>query len=56
MDKGGIAELATPLELWKMDGIFRSMCDRSGIRVEDIEHAKLELDQLDAAATAAANP
>lgn len=55
MDAGRIAELATPLELWKMDGIFRSMCDRSGIRVEDIEHAKLELDQLDAAA-AAANP
>ncbi|PNP37043.1 hypothetical protein TGAMA5MH_11060 [Trichoderma gamsii] len=57
MDKGRIAELATPLELWKMDGIFKSMCDRSGIRVEDIEHAKLELDQLDAAAAAAvANP
>lgn len=57
MDAGRIAELATPLELWKMDGIFRSMCDRSGIRVEDIEHAKLELDQLDAAAAAAAaNP
>lgn len=55
MDAGRIAELATPLELWKMDGIFRSMCDRSGIRVEDIEHAKLELDHLDAAA-AAANP
>lgn len=57
MDAGRIAELATPLELWKMDGIFRSMCDRSGIRLEDIEHAKLELDQLDAAAAAAAaNP
>lgn len=53
MDAGRIAELATPLELWKMEGgIFRSMCDRSGIRVEDIEHAKLELDLLDAAAAA----
>ncbi|KAL6854188.1 P-loop containing nucleoside triphosphate hydrolase protein [Trichoderma novae-zelandiae] len=51
MDAGRIAELATPLELWqKEDGIFRGMCDRSGIRVEDIESAKLELDQLDAAA------
>ncbi|KAL9471438.1 hypothetical protein ACSS6W_009379 [Trichoderma asperelloides] len=56
MDAGRIAELATPLELWKMEGgIFRSMCDRSGIRVEDIEHAKLELDQLDAAAAAASS-
>ncbi|KAL6699968.1 P-loop containing nucleoside triphosphate hydrolase protein [Trichoderma pleuroticola] len=56
MDAGSIAELASPLDLWKMEGgIFRSMCDRSGIRVEDIESAKLELDQLDAAtATAAA--
>lgn len=56
MDAGRIAELATPLELWKMEGgIFRSMCDRSGIRVEDIEHAKLELDLLDAAAAAASS-
>ncbi|KAL7793341.1 P-loop containing nucleoside triphosphate hydrolase protein [Trichoderma afarasin] len=55
MDAGQIAELASPLDLWKMEGgIFRSMCDRSGIRVEDIESAKLELDQLDAATAAAA--
>jgi ABC-type multidrug transport system fused ATPase/permease subunit len=54
MDAGRIAELDTPLELWKKeDGIFRGMCDRSGIRVEDIESAKLELDQLTAAAAAA---
>ncbi|KAH0495273.1 hypothetical protein TgHK011_008837 [Trichoderma gracile] len=53
MDAGRIAELDTPLELWKKeDGIFRGMCDRSGIRVEDIESAKLELDQLTAAAAA----
>ncbi|KFA61277.1 hypothetical protein S40285_05521 [Stachybotrys chlorohalonatus IBT 40285] len=39
MDAGSIAELGTPLELWKQGGIFRSMCDRSRIRVEDIEAA-----------------
>ncbi|KAF4120533.1 ABC-type multidrug transport system, ATPase and permease component [Geosmithia morbida] len=41
MDAGRIAELDTPLELWKKeDGIFRSMCDRSGIRLEDIRGAR----------------
>ncbi|GFF26271.1 ABC transporter C family member 1 [Aspergillus lentulus] len=40
MDKGEIAELGPPLELWKRMGIFRSMCDRSGIRREDIEAAR----------------
>ncbi|EON98628.1 putative multidrug resistance-associated protein 2 protein [Phaeoacremonium minimum UCRPA7] len=41
MDQGRIAELDEPLELWKKeDGIFRGMCDRSGIRVEDIRGAK----------------
>ncbi|KAF7562107.1 hypothetical protein G7046_g2035 [Stylonectria norvegica] len=40
MDAGRIAELGTPLELWKQEGgIFRSMCDRSGIRVADIHGA-----------------
>ncbi|KAH7318562.1 ABC transporter family protein [Stachybotrys elegans] len=39
MDAGSIAELDTPLELWKQGGIFRSMCDRSGIRLEDIQGA-----------------
>jgi ABC-type multidrug transport system fused ATPase/permease subunit len=44
MDKGKIAEMGPPLDLWKMeDGIFRGMCDRSGIRVEDIQGAKDEL-------------
>ncbi|KAL5041870.1 hypothetical protein BDW71DRAFT_201014 [Aspergillus fruticulosus] len=33
-------ELGPPLELWKRMGIFRSMCDRSGIRREDIEAAR----------------
>ncbi|KAI1199553.1 P-loop containing nucleoside triphosphate hydrolase protein [Nemania serpens] len=37
MDAGRIAELGTPLELWEVDGgIFRSMCERSGIRHEDL--------------------
>ncbi|KAK8001793.1 hypothetical protein PG991_014015 [Apiospora marii] len=41
MDAGRIAELDSPLNLWKReDGIFRSMCDRSGIRFEDIAGAK----------------
>ncbi|KAI1636918.1 P-loop containing nucleoside triphosphate hydrolase protein [Biscogniauxia mediterranea] len=40
MDAGRIAELDTPLALWEREGgIFRSMCDRSGIRVEDIRGA-----------------
>ncbi|KAL2869784.1 P-loop containing nucleoside triphosphate hydrolase protein [Aspergillus lucknowensis] len=39
-DKGEIAELGPPLELWKRMGIFRSICDRSGIRREDIEAAR----------------
>jgi ABC-type multidrug transport system fused ATPase/permease subunit len=44
MDKGKIAEMGPPLELWKMEGgIFRGMCDRSGIRVEDIHGAREEL-------------
>ncbi|KAI1115856.1 P-loop containing nucleoside triphosphate hydrolase protein [Nemania sp. NC0429] len=37
MDAGRIAELGTPLELWAVEGgIFRSMCERSGIRHEDL--------------------
>ncbi|KAL5615528.1 uncharacterized protein BROUX77_001365 [Berkeleyomyces rouxiae] len=37
MDRGQIAQLDTPLNLWKEEGgIFRSMCDRGGIRLEDI--------------------
>ncbi|KAF4965895.1 hypothetical protein FSARC_6365 [Fusarium sarcochroum] len=43
MDAGRIAELDTPMELWKRGGIFRSMCDRSGIRVEDIHGAREEM-------------
>lgn len=44
MDQGRIAELDTPLNLWKMEGgIFKGMCERSGIRAEDIEGAREEL-------------
>lgn len=41
MDQGRIAELGPPLELWGIEGgIFRGMCERSGIRIEDIRGAK----------------
>ncbi|KAI4143311.1 MAG: hypothetical protein L6R39_004621 [Caloplaca ligustica] len=42
MDQGRIAELDTPLRLWEEGSIFRSMCDRSGIRREDFEETKIE--------------
>ncbi|KAF2644264.1 hypothetical protein P280DRAFT_228439 [Massarina eburnea CBS 473.64] len=35
MDAGTIAELDSPIRLYDAGGIFRSMCDRSGIRRED---------------------
>lgn len=38
MDQGQIAEVDSPLRLWERDGgIFRGMCDRSGIRREDFD-------------------
>lgn len=44
MDAGRIAELGAPIDLWHQEGgIFRSMCDRSGIRVEDIARARENL-------------
>ncbi|KAH8887388.1 hypothetical protein GQ53DRAFT_292786 [Thozetella sp. PMI_491] len=53
MDKGSIAEMAAPIDLWNIEGgIFRGMCDRSGIRVEDIANAKRDMGLLDAGATA----
>ncbi|KAJ5980294.1 hypothetical protein N7481_007592 [Penicillium waksmanii] len=37
MDRGQIAEMDHPAVLWKKeDGIFRAMCERSGITMEDI--------------------
>lgn len=35
MDQGNVAELDAPVTLYDQGGIFRSMCDRSGIRRED---------------------
>ncbi|KMU80457.1 LOW QUALITY PROTEIN: multidrug resistance-associated protein 5 [Coccidioides immitis RMSCC 3703] len=35
MAQGRIAEFDTPLALWEMGGIFRGMCDRSGIIRDD---------------------
>jgi ABC-type multidrug transport system fused ATPase/permease subunit len=35
MDKGRIAELDTPFKLWRNGGIFRGMCDQSGIVQDD---------------------
>ena len=40
MDAGRIAELDEPLRLWEAGGIFRSMCERSGIRKEDFDEMR----------------
>ena len=42
MDQGRIAELDTPIKLWEEGGIFRGMCDSSGIQREDFEEDKQE--------------
>ena len=40
MDAGRIAEFDTPTGLYNMeDSIFRGMCDRSNISLEDIRKA-----------------
>lgn len=39
MDAGQIAELDSPLKLYDQGGIFRSMCERSGIKREEIAGA-----------------
>ena len=40
MDAGRIAEFDTPLRLYDIgDGIFRGMCDRSNITLDDIRRA-----------------
>lgn len=36
MDQGNVAELGSPLDLFDQGGIFKSMCDKSGIKREDI--------------------
>ena len=42
MEQGRIAELDTPIKLWEAGGIFKGMCERSGIRSEDFEEYKEE--------------
>ena len=43
MDKGLIAEFATPIELYdQSEGIFRGMCEQSNITRDDIIKAKTE--------------
>ncbi|EED18119.1 oligomycin resistance ATP-dependent permease yor1, putative [Talaromyces stipitatus ATCC 10500] len=42
MDRGRVAEVATPLELFDKGGIFRSMCEQSSITREIIVASKLE--------------
>lgn len=43
MDKGRIAEFASPLELFAMpNGIFRGMCEQSSITQQDIEKSRFE--------------
>lgn len=39
MDQGTIVELDHPLKLWEEGGIFRGMCDQSGISRSDFEEA-----------------
>jgi ABC-type multidrug transport system fused ATPase/permease subunit len=39
MDAGLIAELDSPLNLYDQGGIFKGMCDRSGIKREEIAGA-----------------
>ncbi|KAJ5535821.1 oligomycin resistance ATP-dependent permease yor1 [Penicillium frequentans] len=37
MDKGAILELGTPSELWDLGGVFRGMCETSGIAEEELQ-------------------
>ncbi|KAH3669245.1 hypothetical protein OGAPHI_001366 [Ogataea philodendri] len=37
LDKGEIVELGKPIELYQHDGIFRSMCEKSGITRADFD-------------------
>ncbi|PHH81899.1 hypothetical protein CDD82_7590 [Ophiocordyceps australis] len=46
MDAGRIAELDDPLSLWHKASIFRAMCQRSGIRLQDIQEARSRTDGL----------
>ncbi|GMG40202.1 unnamed protein product [Ambrosiozyma monospora] len=35
LDNGEVAECGVPLELFKKDGIFREMCDKTGVTSDD---------------------
>lgn len=48
VDAGQIAQLDTPANLYQQDGgIFRIICEQSGIRAEDIESARETMTALD---------
>lgn len=40
MDKGSVAEVGEPLELWRRGGIFRGMCNSSRIVEEEFLKAR----------------
>jgi hypothetical protein len=42
MDAGAIAEFDAPANLFMKDGIFRGMCERSSISLDDILFARKE--------------
>ena len=42
LDNGKIAEFGIPEDLYGQDGIFRGMCERSSITLEDIRRAGKE--------------
>jgi ATP-binding cassette subfamily C (CFTR/MRP) protein 1 len=44
MDNGRIVELDTPYTLYQRGGLFRSMCDRGGIRKEDFTDFEKEIE------------
>ncbi|OTB16899.1 hypothetical protein K445DRAFT_10446 [Daldinia sp. EC12] len=39
IEAGRIAEMDSPMELWRQGGIFRTMCEASGIKEENIRSA-----------------
>ena len=47
MDNGDIAEFDAPEVLHAQNGIFRTMCDRSSITLEDIRRARKEREVSD---------
>lgn len=54
MDAGRISELDTPANLYRnADGIFRGMCERSGITLADIETAAQTMATIDSSTGAA---